>query len=182
MIISEKGLCAAMKRALGGGYNVLSDGMGIRIFTQEWGIETDLDSLPRKALALLVEHTGAMPMGSFQVFKGDGDIMVQLVKPEIQEERAQAMERGGQERFCKFTNLRYGGRCLYQDRAGRIVAISPMAHGMIENGAGDPVAVGDKGMIWQDSEGRVIAAAERPEEPGHLWEHLEQVQWSPWRD
>jgi len=62
MIIDEKGLCRAMKRAWkGGGYTVMDDGEVTRIWCDRWFLQAERGKLPVKALALMVEHMGALP-------------------------------------------------------------------------------------------------------------------------
>lgn len=61
MILNEKALVAAMKKATkAGGYTVMVDEEAtVRIFTNRW--YATLAKLPRKVAALLVEHLGYLP-------------------------------------------------------------------------------------------------------------------------
>ncbi len=62
MIINEKGLTKALKHAYGNsGYTVMQDGEQITLYSDIWYVRCDLDKLPRKALATLVEHLGIIP-------------------------------------------------------------------------------------------------------------------------
>lgn len=62
-MIDEKGLCAAMKAAwrTASGYKVTVQSEMIGIAANNWAVQVPLRALPRKALALLVEHIGEIP-------------------------------------------------------------------------------------------------------------------------
>ena len=62
MLISEAGLVRAMKGAYkGGGYTVVNNGDSVLIFAATWYVECKWNLLPRKVLAIIVEHAGMIP-------------------------------------------------------------------------------------------------------------------------
>ena len=62
MIIEEKGLVKAIKIAYRhGGYTVLNQGGEVTIYTEGWFVRCLWTKLPRKALAIIVEHMGMIP-------------------------------------------------------------------------------------------------------------------------
>lgn len=75
-MIYEKGLCAAMKSAWRtGGYEVAGYGEGNTLFINGYGwcVAAPQKQMPRKVLALLVEHVGLIPEGAaFRVHKKEG--------------------------------------------------------------------------------------------------------------
>lgn len=75
-MIYEKGLCAAIKAAWRtGGYEVAGYGEGNTLFINGYGwcAAAPMKQMPRKVLALLVEHVGMIPMGgAYRVQKKEG--------------------------------------------------------------------------------------------------------------
>lgn len=62
MIISEKGLVRAIKRAYkNSGYVVMNTGDAVAIYTENWFVLANRALLPRKVLATIVEHMGMIP-------------------------------------------------------------------------------------------------------------------------
>ena len=62
MIIEEKGLVKAIKAAYRhSGYTVLNQGGEVTIYTEGWFVRCLWTKLPRKALAIIVEHMGMIP-------------------------------------------------------------------------------------------------------------------------
>ena len=62
MIIEEKGLVKAVKAAYRhSGYTVLNQGGEVTIYTEGWFVRCLWTKLPRKALAIIVEHMGMIP-------------------------------------------------------------------------------------------------------------------------
>ena len=62
MLISEKGLVRAIKRAYkNSGYVVMNTGDAVAIYTENWFVLANRALLPRKVLATIVEHMGAIP-------------------------------------------------------------------------------------------------------------------------
>lgn len=75
-MINEKGLCAAMKAAWRvGGYEVAGYGEENILFINGYGwcVAAPQRQMPRRALALLVEHVGQIPTAeAFRVHKKEG--------------------------------------------------------------------------------------------------------------
>lgn len=62
MIINESGLARRIKKAYrSGGYTVVWVGIHLVIFTDFWLVSCPMEAVPRKALAAIVEHIGALP-------------------------------------------------------------------------------------------------------------------------
>lgn len=75
-MINERGLCRAMKSAYrSGGYEVAGGGEENTLYINgySWYVAAPQKQMPRKMLALLVEHVGCIPTGeAFRVHKNDG--------------------------------------------------------------------------------------------------------------
>lgn len=62
MIINESGLARKIKKAYrAGGYTVAWMGLHMIIYTDFWFVSCPMEAVPRKALAAIVEHIGALP-------------------------------------------------------------------------------------------------------------------------
>lgn len=62
MLISEKGLVRAIKRAYkNSGYVVMNTGNAVAIYTENWFVLANRALLPRKVPATIVEHMGMIP-------------------------------------------------------------------------------------------------------------------------
>lgn len=62
MLINEKGLVRAIKRAYkSGGYTVANMGNDMAIYTENWFVLADRALISRKVLATIVEHMGVIP-------------------------------------------------------------------------------------------------------------------------
>ncbi|MBD9203120.1 MAG: hypothetical protein EGQ29_00815, partial [Clostridiales bacterium] len=62
MLISEKGLVRAIKRAYkNSGYVVMNTGDAVAVYTENWFVLANRALLTRKVLATIVEHMGMIP-------------------------------------------------------------------------------------------------------------------------
>ena len=94
MLINESGLIRAVKRAYKNtGYVVLNAGTDVAIYTDNWCVLANRALLPRKALAIIVEHMGMIPEkdAPMSIIKGEDPQLV------LRETAADDMEhwRGG---------------------------------------------------------------------------------------
>ena len=88
MIIEEKGLVKAIKAAYRhSGYTVLNQGGEVTIYTEGWFVRCLWTKLPRKALAIIVEHMGMIPeLGApVSVLKGEDpqQVMEEIARTDL---------------------------------------------------------------------------------------------------
>lgn len=62
MIVSKKGAVAALKEAWKKGYEIVPNGAGLSIYTENWALETQTRELPLEVSQTLVEHYGGLPV------------------------------------------------------------------------------------------------------------------------
>ncbi|MCI2105427.1 MAG: hypothetical protein LKK00_01720 [Intestinimonas sp.] len=63
MLISEQGLCRAIKQIHKTGYDILMDESELVISSERFLVVMDRRDIPRKVQGLLVEHMGCLPDG-----------------------------------------------------------------------------------------------------------------------
>lgn len=92
MLISEKGLVRAIKHAYKReGYTVSNQGDYVAIYTESWFVKCSRKALPRKALALIVEHLGDTP---------DAGCPVQITGSEDAQQLMEAVATEDMEKWC----------------------------------------------------------------------------------
>lgn len=126
MIINESGLCKAIKSAWKSGYdvvpNMLEDRLQLTIYGGIWMVRAFADKLPRKALALLVEHSGTIPTDiALRVIK---DVDNQTLLTEVITEDFRLM---GAASPALPIPLNYKGACLYQQDDRQIILVNTSA-------------------------------------------------------
>ena len=88
MLINENGLVRAIKKAYkAGGYTVNNLGDTMAIYTDAWFIKCNRAILPRKVLAVIVEHMGMIPeLGApVSVLKGEDpqQVMEEIARTDL---------------------------------------------------------------------------------------------------
>jgi hypothetical protein len=117
-MINERALVAAMKNDYkGNGYKAAVGTEGVTICGHGWGVQTEMERVPKKALALLVEHLGALPEDGcvYGVSKADDPTveMGGLTDELLAEVRRQAKAAG--DKTAKQTPLTFCGWRVWQD-------------------------------------------------------------------
>lgn len=152
MIINEKGLVKAMKDACkGDGFQIVQMAGKMLIYNYDWYVEADVDKVPRKALAYIVECCGTLPREgqAVSVVKGEEPnfVLGQMMKEDIEEWRnfAAAYESA-------ITSIVAEGRVLYQKRPAvgeqhnPILAVRPGDLAIVER----DVAAGTAALASED--------------------------------
>ena len=153
MVISETGLCAAMKAAFkkkSTGYKVAArlpkaGKEEIVLSAPEWIAIINRENAPRKVLALIVEHMGDLPAAgeAFQVqdTKAQTEIYSMAV-PELGE----PMEGFN----VKRTQLQYNGYQIWQQTNNQnVFMISPKHEDMLDH-YNRPVRLAENGMFYAE--------------------------------
>lgn len=117
-MINERALVAAMKNDYKGkGYKAAVGTEGVTICGHGWGVQTEMERVPKKALALLVEHLGALPEDGcvYGVSKVDDPTveMGGLTDELLAEVRRQTKAAG--DKTAKQTPLTFCGWRVWQD-------------------------------------------------------------------
>ncbi len=133
MVIKEKALIREMKEAYkAAGYTVsgkeTATGTDLILQTPTWKVVIAKENMPRKVLALIVEHLGAIPMEgeSFQLRKGDTQtVITETVNTPIIPD-AQETEQ------IKPTVLSWKGRTLWQREGDGRIFVLPDCEDMLD--------------------------------------------------
>ncbi len=153
MVISEKGMCAAMNAAFkkrSTGYKVAArlteDGEEeIILSTSGWTAIFTRQNVPRKVLALIVEHLGDLPKEgeAYQVKDGDAQAEVfSMAVPDSSEPVAGAI--------VKRTQLNYIDYQIWQRTDDHSIYMMPSQHEDMLDGFKLQVHVAENGMFYAE--------------------------------
>lgn len=184
MIINEKGLIKIMKEAHKGyGYSVAAtnDSIGVEsiiIITKRCVVVGNKKKMPRKVLALIVEHMGDLPVPgeAYQIRKDQP-------QTEIFDAAAQTLKEIHSDNkpltLIKRTDLTLGGYRLWQRKDDlRIFKLDPALENVLFLSSGTHRIVGDDVLMMEDKESRAYVYFEKPDKNGSAWlDHLSQMQW-----
>ncbi|MEG2177121.1 MAG: hypothetical protein RRY97_09630, partial [Oscillibacter sp.] len=162
MLIDEKGLVKAIKEAYAhNGYNVLNAGRQAIIYADEWFIRCDWNILPRKALAIIVEHMGLIP--------GDGDTVSitkggdpQVIMSEVVGQDIDGWTTGEPFGAVTMVPVMFRGLQLYQEVDGHTCyGVDPLPLAIIERAlaAHIPVEITGGNQMVCNTDGEMVAIA-----------------------
>lgn len=177
-MIDEKGLCACMKDAYKNeGYRVTVMDGAVQIRTEAWAVLAPMGVLPRKALALLIEHIGCIPAENeaFQCDKGVGaQTLVAGMEQEVMERHQRMIALTETE--AKLTALHYHDRQIWQaPERMNVTAVAPKYMRMIERKCLPEAKTNDDALVWEKENEQVIIYADLIDEEAR--KYLEGFQW-----
>ena len=124
-MINEKALCAAMKDAYrNGGYEVMGIGKEntLVINGKMWCAAAPQTRMPRKVLALLVEHLGEIPRGQAAIVRKKEGVQTMVVDMAMERwEKLQKLTKTAAEEL-RPTPMTWKGREVWQTEALRVLA------------------------------------------------------------
>ena len=119
MIIEEKGLVKAIKAAYRhSGYTVLNQGGEVTIYTEGWFVRCLWTKLPRKALAIIVEHMGMIPDDG-EAMAIEKDDQPQAVMAGIVSDDVAGWMGGEAAGMASYVPVTFRGYQLFQEVNGR---------------------------------------------------------------
>ena len=133
MLINESGAVKAIKDAYkGDGYTVYNHGDAVSIITEDWYIKCDWRILPRKVLALVVEHMGTIPKEREPVHVNKDDDVQMAFRGTVEGDISGWCE-GETEFDATYVPVSVRGLQLYQEpEGGRCWAVDPLHLGIVE--------------------------------------------------
>lgn len=183
MLISEKGLCHAMSDAAAhGGYKLRfnEDEETLTVVGHEWLINVEMGKIPRKALALLVEHFGYLPgSGCFSVKKTKDSFDVQSYMNETFNADVALIAMGTPEAVL-YTGISVWSMELFISESGALRGASPENFGLLQ---GNPKAqiIPERSLCYIDEDGAVFITVSGgdflPDIKRPIWDSLEQIDW-----
>ena len=151
MIIEEKGLVKAIKAAYRhSGYTVLNQGGEVTIYTEGWFVRCLWTKLPRKALAIIVEHMGMIPDTEPVSIVKDGE--PQLIMPDVAADEIAHWRTGERTDAVTMATVIMQGYQIFQPDGGgacygvSLLDLAIMERDMVEHGAA-AVIDGDR-LLW----------------------------------
>lgn len=156
MLIRESGLVKVLKEDYKGlGYTVYNHGDTVSIYGEEWYVKCGWDALPRKALAVIVEHLGTIPLQDEPVLLKSKD-EPQLKFAGTARSQIDGWCRGEVKGEAWFVPMEISGFVPYQERdSKRTLGVMPLYLGIVERKWAEKTAAGvaDKDrLVWKGHE------------------------------
>lgn len=173
-MIDERGLLAAIKDAWRtGGYSVVGNGGELVLQGSGWLAVLPRSIVPRKVLALLVEHLGEIPEGTaWKVYKKQG-AQAQVVDMALEAVDTIRRELEGEPnpREVHRTAMTWKNWEIWQTEDLKVATFDPALAAM---GVGDAMAYGQR-LVWDDEGGLLVVAPRRDDIEDALRQRLEQL-------
>lgn len=166
MIISEKGLARCLKRAYkSGGYTLREVGNDLCIYAADWFIRVPWKNLPKKALAVIVEHAGYAYVGASALYIAKDEEPQEQFELIVDEELCSWTEPTEGD-FAAYVPMTFKGMQLFQIRggAGQVFGVKPTALDLLEDDAlqhGIVTIWDGYRAVWSGDEELVICKAVR---------------------
>lgn len=167
MIIEEKGLVKAIKAAYRhSGYTVLNQGGEVTIYTEGWFVRCLWTKLPRKALAIIVEHMGMIPDDG-EAMAIEKDDQPQAVMAGIVSDDVAGWMGGEAASMASYVPVTFRGYQLFQEVNGRqAYGVDPTALAIVERATaemGTAAISGGRALTWShDGETVMLGAIRKP--------------------
>lgn len=184
MIIEEKGLVKAIKAAYRhGGYTALNQGGEVTIYTEGWFVRCLWNKLPRKALAIIVEHMGMIPDDG-EAVAIEKDDQPQAVMAGIVGDDVAGWMGGEAASMASYVPVTFRGYQLFQEVNGRqAYGVDPTALAIVERVTaemGTAVISGGHALAWSHDGETIMLNAIRKiawawDWERAVWEALESV-------
>ena len=165
MIIEEKGLVKAIKAAYRhSGYTVLNQGGEVTIYTEGWFVRCLWTKLPRKALAIIVEHMGMIPDdGEAMAIEKDDQpqaVMAGIVSDDVTGWMGEEVAS-----MASYVPVTFRGYQLFQEVNGRqAYGVDPTALAIVERATaemGTAAISGGRALTWSHDGETVMLGAIR---------------------
>ena len=184
MPIQEKGLVKAIKAAYRhSGYTVLNQGGEVTIYTEGWFVRCLWTKLPRKALAIIVEHMGMIPDDG-EAMAIEKDDQPQAVMAGIVSDDVAGWMGGEAASMASYVPVTFRGYQLFQEVNGRqAYGVDPTALAIVERVTaemGTAAISGGRALAWSHDGETVMLGAIRKttwawDWERTVWEALESV-------
>ena len=175
MIISEKGLSKAMKAAYSTvGYTVANMAGAMAIWTDEWCVKCLRWNLPRKALAMIVEHAGELPEPDSAMYLRKGDDPQWASMDYVAAELAEWWTPAGKQSKAYIVPVVFAGLMMYQTPDKKCYAAEPTYLAILKREIAEALPVqidaDGKAVITQEDQQICIQTIIPAEEyPGKEW-------------
>lgn len=173
-MIDERSLLAAIKDAWRtGGYSVVGNGGELVLQGSGWLAVLPRGIVPRKVLALLVEHLGEIPEGAaWKVYKKQAAQaqMVDMALEAVDTIRRE-LESEPNPREAHRTAMTWKNWEVWQTEDLKVATFDP---NLVAMGVGDAMAYGRR-LVWDDEGGLLVVAPRRDDIEDALRQRLEQL-------
>lgn len=179
MVINEKGLLHAMKRAFKeDGYVIARHNDDIVLSTSQWKVVCAAKNFPRKALGMIAEHLGSIPAEgeAFQV--KDKETQTKLMEVAMESFRGMTPEDAAKKSAVAKTQIICGGKFVWQEKVERDVYwVSPANERIMFYQGRDVYAIREDILAVSGNTSTVLIAADIPmQEDKRLLDQLARIQ------
>lgn len=178
-MINERAMTAAMKAywRTKAGYIIAESHGKVMILGGPWAVISSMKALPRKVLALIVEHLGTLPhSASFYVCKGQ-DAQVRILEEDMATMGELMSQAADAVQYCLPTPLRLNGFRVWQNLSTLKTDLMDQAYTDIVDQEADvsPMAAAN-GLAWLDGDEAVLITRATHPDDG-LLERLDGFRW-----
>ena len=180
-MIDERSLLAAIKDAWRtGGYSVVGNGGELVLQGSGWLAVLPRGIVPRKVLALLVEHLGEIPdAAAWKVYKKQGaqaqmvDMALEAVDMALEavDTIRRELESEPNPQEAHRTAMTWKNWEVWQTEGLKVATFDPS---LVAMGVGDAMAYGQR-LVWDDEGGLLVVAPRRDDIEDALRQRLEQL-------
>ena len=178
-MLSERGLCAAMRAywRTKAGYIVAESHGKVMILGGPWAVISSMRALPRKVLALIVEHLGTLPHSeSFYVCKGQ-DAQCRILEEDLATMGELMSQAADAAQYCLPTPLKLNGYRVWQNLETLKTELMDEAYTAIVDPEADVCSMAAaNGVAWVDGDEAVLVVRVAHQDDG-LMERLDGFRW-----
>lgn len=178
-MISERGLSAAMRAQwrTKAGYVVAESNGRVMILGGPWAVISSMRALPRKVLALIVEHLGTLPHSeSFYVCKGQ-DAQCRILEEDLATMGEIMSQAADAAQYCLPTPLKLNGYRVWQNLKTLKTELMDEAYTAIIDSEADVCSMAAaNGVAWVDGDEAVLVVRATHPDDG-LMERLDGFRW-----
>ena len=178
-MLSERGLCAAMRAywRTKAGYIVAESHGKVMILGGPWAVISSMRALPRKVLALIVEHLGTLPnSASFYVCKGQ-DAQCRILEEDLATMGELMSQAADAAQYCLPTPLKLNGYRVWQNLETLKTELMDEDYTAIVDPEADVCSMAAaNGVAWVDGDEAVLVVRVAHQDDG-LMERLDGFRW-----
>ena len=178
-MINERAMTAAMKSSwrTKAGYIIAESHGRVMILGGQWAVITSMKALPRKVLALIVEHLGTLPQSeSYYVGKGQ-DAQVRILAEDMATMGELMSQAADAKKYCLPTPLKLNGYRVWQNLETLKTELMDEDYTAIVDPEADVCSMAAaNGVAWLDGDEAVLIARATHPDDG-LLERLDGFRW-----
>lgn len=178
-MLNERGLTAVMRRAwrTKAGYIIAESHGKVMILGGPWAVISNMRALPRKVLALIVEHLGTLPHSESYYVAKDQDAQVRILEEDMATMGELMSQAADAVQDCLPTPLRLNGFRVWQNLSTlKTELMDPEYTAIVDPEADVCSMAAANGLAWLDGDEAVLITRATHQDDG-LLERLDGFRW-----